>query len=159
MGKIAPVEVLALVDGLDFLTFTQEGDCDVFVAYNLMRESNGSWGRVFYDHCKLLGEDSNYIQVQLHLSRTFPGHLPSVPNQRDNVLNLDDEDLDGDMEVPPAAGVDGDNPEADDGGGEVLVLKQPPQTIHIEKQHITHSPIAEGFQVLTSPAVSLGTIF
>lgn len=80
--EMSLVEVLALVDGLDFLTFIEEGDYAIFVARYLVGEPKGTRGQVFYDRYLALGGDPNYIRGQLHLSKKIPGHLLHVTNQR-----------------------------------------------------------------------------
>ncbi|KAM7461700.1 hypothetical protein LguiA_029821 [Lonicera macranthoides] len=102
-GEIDPVTVQALVDGLGFQTFTEEGDYIAFAARYLMRERKGTRGLVFYERYRALGGDPNYIRGQTDQVRTVPGHLPPVPNQRDNILDFNDEDPEGERDVPAAA--------------------------------------------------------
>lgn len=105
-GEIDLVTVLALIDELDFLTFTEEGDYATYPYRYLMREPKGSRCQEFYDQHRTLGGwggNPDYIRGQLYLSRVVPGHLPPVPNQRDNISDSDGEDPDGEGGVPQAA--------------------------------------------------------
>ncbi|KAM7514850.1 hypothetical protein LguiA_004433 [Lonicera macranthoides] len=138
-GEIDPVTVQALVDGLGFQMFTEEGDYAAFATRYLMRERKGTRGQVFYERYRALGGDPNYIWGQTHLSRIVLGHLPPVPDQRDNILDSDDEDPEGERGILAAAEGGDDRPEGCEGGGAVAVPEQPPQTTPMEEQR------AEGF--------------
>ena len=64
--EILAIEVQALLDGLSFLNLTHEGDYAEFTHRYLMREPKGVHGRVFYDRCRALGGNPNYIWRQLY---------------------------------------------------------------------------------------------
>ncbi|KAM7470514.1 hypothetical protein LguiA_008697 [Lonicera macranthoides] len=150
-GEIDPVTVQALVDGLGFQAFVEEGDYAVFAARYLMREPKGTRGRVFYERYRALGGDPHYIRGQTYLARAIPGHLPPVPDQRDNIPDSEDEDPEGDRDVPAAA-EGGGRPEGE--GGDATAVPEPsPQATPVREQR------AEGFEFPTGPSVSTGVLF
>lgn len=50
------------------------------------------------------GGDPDYIQGQLHLSWTVLGHWPSVLNQKEAVVDSDNDDPNSERDVPPVGG-------------------------------------------------------
>ncbi|KAM7507356.1 hypothetical protein LguiA_017809 [Lonicera macranthoides] len=150
-GEIDQVTVQALVDGLGFQTFTEEGDYAAFASRYLMREPKGTRGRVFYERYRALGGDPHYIRGQTHLARAVPGHLPPVPDQKDNIPDSEDEDPEGERDVPAAA-EGGGRPEGE-GGDATAVPEPPPQATPMGEQ------CAEGFEFPTGPSVSPGGLF
>ena len=123
-AEIDQVTTLALLDGLDFMPFTAEGDYAAFAAVYLMMEQKGVWGRVIYDWYKAFGGDPTYIQGQLYVSARVQGEFPPHPNTRDAIKDSDDDDPDGEREGV-AAGVGGGGPDGGGGGGEVPVQERP----------------------------------
>lgn len=88
-----------------------------------------------------MGGDPNYIRGQMHLSRTVPGHLPPVPNQKDTALDSDDEDPWGDRVAPGVTKVGGDRgggtgvgSNGANRGGAAIVLESVPLTTHREER-------------------------
>ncbi|KAM7485386.1 hypothetical protein LguiA_001395 [Lonicera macranthoides] len=72
---------------------------------------------------------------------------------RDNILDFDDEDPEGEKGILAATEGEDDRPEGGDGGGASTVPEQPPQTTLMEEQH------TEGFEFSTGPSVSPGVVF
>lgn len=60
--EVSGADVTTLLDGLDSLTLTQEGDYTAFAACFLMREEKGVRGRAIYDRYRALGGSPNYIR-------------------------------------------------------------------------------------------------
>ena len=72
-AEIEPVMVQALLGGLGFHSFVEEGDYAAFAALSLMRKPKGVRGRIIYDRYRALGGDPTYIRGQLYLSGRVPG--------------------------------------------------------------------------------------